>query len=178
MSFFQKLKLNIPTEVVSEEQTPPRRKRGRPRKYPLEEAAQKDFSLLKRGPGRPPKAKEVTEPKEEKQAEGELTIDVYETDGELVIQSPVAGVKPENIEITIEDDMLIIRGERPALNPEEREKTIMQECYWGPFSRRFVLPVEVEGGIKASLERGILTIRLPKAKKTRKRKITVEEIGE
>ena len=175
MSFFQKLKLNIPTE---EQQEHPKRGRGRPRKYPLKENLQGAVLVEKRGPGRPPKAKEEPLLREENQSEGELTIDVYETDNELVIQSPVAGVRPEELNISIEDDMLIIRGERPAPEPEERNKMIMQECYWGPFSRRFVLPVEVDGKIKASLERGILTVRIPKADKKRKRNIVVEEVEE
>lgn len=103
---------------------------------------------------------------------GELTVDVYQTDKELVVQSAVAGIKPEDIDVTIEDDVLIIKGKREKSFSEEEKNYFYQECYWGTFSREIVLPVEVDTSkVKASMEQGILTIRIPKLKK---KKISVK----
>ncbi len=104
---------------------------------------------------------------------GELTVDVYQTDKELVVQSAVAGIKPEDVDVTIENDVLIIKGKREKTFSEEEKNYFYQECYWGSFSREIVLPVEVDTSkVKASMEQGILTIRIPKLKE--KKKISVK----
>ncbi len=108
------------------------------------------------------------------EAEGQLAIDVYQTESELVIQSAIAGVKPKELEVTVEDDLLIIRGERkhPA---EEGGDYFSRECYWGPFSREIILPVEVDPNrVEATLKEGILTIIIPKLLKERRRKIMIK----
>lgn len=100
---------------------------------------------------------------------GELTVDVYQTDKELVVQSTVAGVKPEDLDISIENEVLIIKGKRENEKKETGKNYFYQECFWGHFSREIVLPVEVdETKIKASMEKGILTIRVPKLEKKKK----------
>jgi len=105
--------------------------------------------------------------------EGQLTIDVYQTENELVIQSAIAGVKPENLDISIERDVLIVKGIRQKPF-EETGDYFTQECYWGPFSREVILPVEVDPGrVEATMKEGILTIRIPKILRERKRKINV-----
>jgi len=111
--------------------------------------------------------------------EGQLTIDVYQTENELIIQSAIAGVKPENLDISIEGDVLTIRGcrEKPfedATLPTAPENYFAQECFWGPFSREVILPVEVDPGrVEATMKEGILTIRIPKILRERKRKISI-----
>jgi len=106
------------------------------------------------------------------EAEGELAIDVYQTENELVIQSAIAGVKPENLDILIEQDIITIKGSREK--PEDGGAYFSQECYWGPFSRKVILPVEIDPNrIEATMKEGILTIRLPKILRERKRKIVV-----
>lgn len=108
--------------------------------------------------------------------EGELTVDVLQTGKELIIQSAIAGVEPEDLDITIENDLVIIKGEREKRFAEEKENYFFQECYWGRFSREIILPVEVDSSrAEASMKKGILTIRIPIIEeKKKKRKVSVK----
>lgn len=109
--------------------------------------------------------------------EGQLSIDVYQTPGELVIKSTIAGVKPEDIDISLHNDMLTIRGKREESDEIKEEHYLYKECFWGSFSRLIILPTEVNPKkIKATLENGILTIILPKAKSAKNVAIKVKEI--
>ncbi len=106
--------------------------------------------------------------------EGQLTIDVYQTDTDIVIKSTIAGVKPEDLDIQINNDMVTIRGERRKEDEIREEDYYYQECYWGAFSRSIILPVDVEANkAEALMKNGILTIKLPKAETARARKIQV-----
>jgi HSP20 family protein len=108
--------------------------------------------------------------------EGQLSIDVYQTADKLVIKSTIAGVKPENIDISINNDMLTIRGKRLSQEIIEDENYLIKECYWGGFSRSVILPVEVEADkVEASLDNGVLTVTLPKAKSAKQISIKVRE---
>ena len=108
--------------------------------------------------------------------EGELTVDIYETKSDIVIQSAVAGVKGEDLDISIENDMLEIRGIREKPEEKSERNYFFQECYWGPFSRKIILPKEVDNSrIRASMKTGILTIKLPKLQRERKRKIKLNK---
>ena len=119
---------------------------------------------------------EAGEEKKWFESEGQLTVDVYQTDKEIVIQSAIAGIEPENLDITIENDLVIIRGNRERKFIEEKKNYFYQECYWGRFSREIILPAEVDGSrAKATMEKGVLTIRMPKIEREKKRKITVRE---
>jgi len=107
-------------------------------------------------------------------SEGQLTIDVYQTDSEIVIKSTIAGVKPEDLDVSINNDMVTIRGDRKNDEVVEGENYYYQECYWGTFSRSVILPVEVIADkAEASMKNGILTIRLPKADTTKSKRIQV-----
>lgn len=107
-------------------------------------------------------------------ADGQLTIDVYQTDTEIVIKSTIAGVKPEDLDVSINNDMVTIKGERKNEEAVSAENYYYQECYWGHFSRSVVLPVDViSEKSEASLKNGILTIRLPKADNTKIKRIQV-----
>ncbi len=109
-------------------------------------------------------------------AEGQLTIDVYETEDDFVIQSTIAGVKAEDLDIDIEDDMVTVRGERQRQSEEQKGKYYYQECYWGSFSRQVILPEEVDGSnAEATMKDGVLTLRIPKIKKKKKRKVSVKQ---
>jgi HSP20 family protein len=109
------------------------------------------------------------------EAEGQLTIDVYQTPAEIVIQSTIAGVEPENLDIAITNDMITIRGRRQKQEEVKGEDYFYQECYWGNFSRSVILPVDIDADkAVASLKNGILTIRLPKAEKIRTKKIKIK----
>jgi HSP20 family protein len=106
--------------------------------------------------------------------EGQLTIDVYQTDNDIVIKSTIAGVKPEDLDISINNDMVTIKGERKNEEMIEQGNYYYQECYWGSFSRSVLLPVDViSDKTEASLKNGILTLRLPKADTTKIKKIQV-----
>ncbi len=107
-------------------------------------------------------------------AEGQLTIDVYQTESDIVIKSTIAGVKPEDLDVSINNDMVTIRGERKNEEQVSEENYYYQECYWGNFSRSVILPVDVVAEkIEASMKNGILTIRLPKADNNKTKKIQV-----
>ena len=106
--------------------------------------------------------------------EGQLTIDVYQTDNDVVIKSTIAGVKPEDLDVSIVNDMITIRGERKQDDEVNEENYYYQECYWGSFSRSIILPIDVLADkIEASMKNGILTIKMPKADNTRTKKIQV-----
>jgi len=106
--------------------------------------------------------------------EGQLTIDVYQTDNDIVIKSTIAGVKPEDLDVSINNDMVTIRGERKNEENVSEENYYYQECYWGQFSRSVILPVDVLADkAEASMKNGIFTLRLPKADTTKTKKIQV-----
>lgn len=107
--------------------------------------------------------------------EGQLAVDVYQTNGELVIQSAIAGVKPEELDISIEGDLVLIKGNRKKPIEKNEINYFYQECYWGPFSRQIILPEETDPSrAEATLEEGILTIRIPKIERKKKRKIEIK----
>lgn len=124
------------------------------------------------------KKEEIEEPKEKwpnfsSEPEGQLAIDVYQTETDLVIQSAIAGVKSENLDISIEKDIVSIKGIRKKPFPEEGDY-FAKECFWGPFSREIILPAEVDPNrAEASMKDGVLIIRIPKILRDKKRKITV-----
>lgn len=94
--------------------------------------------------------------------EGELSVDIFETSSSLLIQSTIAGAKISDLELSLHNDMLTIRGRRHHDIPAEA-RPLYAECYWGPFSRSIILPVEVRADeASAVLRSGILTITLPK----------------
>lgn len=110
----------------------------------------------------------------ESDADGQLTIDMYQTDSEIVIKSTIAGVKPEDLDVAINNDMITVKGERYTEDEVNQDNYYYQECYWGSFSRSVVLPVDVlPEKAEASLKNGILTVRLPKADTNKVKKIQV-----
>lgn len=114
--------------------------------------------------------------REEPITEGELAIDVYETGENFVIRSTIAGVKAEDLDITIENDIVTIKGARKKQTEEETKKYYYQECYWGEFARQIILPEEVDGSkAEASIKDGILTLKIPKVIKIQKRKIAIKQ---
>ncbi len=109
--------------------------------------------------------------------EGELAVDVYEAGQALFVKTAIAGVRPEQLKISMSSDMLTIRGVREEeLVDEEEKRYLCQECHWGPFSRTIILPSEVDTTkAEATFKSGLLVIKLPKAKKKNEIKIKVEE---
>lgn len=127
-------------------------------------------------PAVPQAAQKARKPKEWllDATEGQLSLDVYQTESDLVIKSTVAGISSGDIDITITNDMLTVKGARSRDEEVRPEDYYYQECYWGPFSRSVILPADVEADhIKATLKNGILTIRLPKSEKVKTKKISI-----
>jgi len=96
------------------------------------------------------------------ETDGQLSVDVLETESELVIVATMAGTKPEDIVLHLHNDFLTIRGRRsPPVAGQARY--FYEECYWGKFSRTIVLPVDVKSELaKSEYKNGVLTISLPK----------------
>ncbi len=113
------------------------------------------------------------EPQE--QTEGSLTVDVYRDDGDVVIQSTIAGATAADLDISILNDMVTIKGNRQPEMKIRGNDYYYQELYWGPFSRSIILPEEVDAdSAKASMKNGILTIRLPTLEKAKTKKLKIE----
>jgi len=109
-------------------------------------------------------------------SEGKLTVDVYETEDSIVIRAAIAGIETDDLDISVEDDIVEIKGKREKPKEEEKFNYFLEECYWGPFSREIILPKEVDSSkVKASMKTGILTITLPKTEKEEKRKIRLKK---
>ena len=97
------------------------------------------------------------------ETEGQLAIDVYQSNKKIIIKSTIAGVKPENLKISLHHDLLTIRGSRSSDDSINEEDYLYRECYWGNFSRSIILPAEVDNKrVEAELENGVLTITLYK----------------
>jgi len=194
-SFFEKLKKGMGAKITKEEiqEIPKEKKLKKTKKIemrttPVEPEVEKEEPRVEKE--EVPETKKTKEEKKEIkeslptevtknkekwfETEGELAIDVYQTEKELVIQSAIAGVKRENLDILIEGDLLTIKGKREKPFDEGGDY-FTQECYWGPFSREIILPVEVDPNrVEASMKEGILTIRIPKILRERKRKIMIK----
>lgn len=126
------------------------------------------------------KEEKQTEEREERKGwdspHGQLVVDVYETDKELIIQSAIAGIKTEQIEVSLENDILIIKGKRDNPNKDKEKRYFLKECYWGPFSKEIILPREIDTSrIDAKVKEGILTVRMQKIERSKSKKISVED---
>ncbi|MEK7547821.1 MAG: Hsp20/alpha crystallin family protein [Patescibacteria group bacterium] len=94
---------------------------------------------------------------------GQLSLDIYQTDKEIVILAPIAGVGKENINIAITDEVLVIKGTRPSKEHISEDCYYTKECFWGDFSRSIVLPEEADTqNASASFENNVLEIKIPK----------------
>jgi HSP20 family protein len=110
----------------------------------------------------------------EEPIDGELSIDVYQTPTHIVIKAMIAGVRPEDLDVSITRDMVTVRGKREQHAEGQNGDFFFQELYWGSFSRTIVLPQEVDlEEAEASEKHGLLVIRLPKLDKGRQAKLKV-----
>lgn len=105
---------------------------------------------------------------------GQLAVDVFETETELIIKARTAGVDRNDLDVSISDGILTISGTLSSGDDMEVSNWHIQECYWGEFSRTLALPVAVnEEGVKAELKDGVLTITFEKVKQEKAKKIQV-----
>lgn len=112
--------------------------------------------------------------KEESADEGQLTVDVFQTDSEIVIKSTIAGISADDIDISLAAEIVTIKGNR---RPDEKIKDsdyYHQELYWGPFSRSIILPEEIDvDKARAIMKNGLLTLRLPKLARSKTKKLRI-----
>jgi HSP20 family protein len=128
-------------------------------------------------------AKENKEKKQENQeskdwleSEGQLAVDVFQTENDLVVLAAIAGMKVEDLDVIIEEEIITIKGARKNPFLEKPTGSFIEECYWGPFSRKIILPLDADSGrADASMKDGILTIRIPKILRDKKRKVSIRE---
>ena len=117
--------------------------------------------------------KELNEVSEE--MEGQLTVDVYQDKESIVVQSTVAGIDPEDLEINITNESVTVKGRRERLEKIEDKDYFYQECFWGKFSRSIILPEEVDPEKStAALKNGVLTIKMPKLNRKKAKKLKVK----
>ncbi len=112
------------------------------------------------------------------ESEGQLSIDVIETPDHIVIRSAIAGVSAENLDISVTQDTVTVRGTRSHGCEESKNETVhVRECYWGSFSRSVVLPCHVvPDSADATLKNGILTVTLRKTEI--RSRVSVIDLGE
>lgn len=109
--------------------------------------------------------------------EGELTVDIYDRGDSVIIQSTVAGVRPEDLDVSLTNDTVTIRGRREKTEEVDEPNYYYKELFWGTFSRSVILPEEIEEDMaEASLKHGLLTIRMPKRRKGVVQKLKVKTV--
>jgi HSP20 family protein len=114
---------------------------------------------------------------EEQAGEGELSVDVYQTPEDIIVKALVPGVRKDDVEISISRDSITLRGSRKEEKSISDEDYIVQELYWGSFSRTVQLPHEVDiEHSEATESQGVLTIRLPRIDKDRKTKLKIRSV--
>lgn len=126
----------------------------------------------------PDTPQQPTDPKPEIfQQDGELVVDVFETGDHFVVLAAIAGAQIKDLDISVEKDIMVIKGHRPdpTHNPSTssgQRKFFYQECYWGPFSRKVVLPENIDTqAADAKMDKGILTIKIPKLTESPKKDV-------
>ena len=118
---------------------------------------------------------ELTPFEESAPEEADLSLDMYETQDEIIVRTMCAGVRPEDIEVSITREQITIRGERSEDSIIEDDNFHARELYWGSFSRTLNLPAEVEPEeAEASEKHGLLMIRLPKINKDKQTKVKIK----
>lgn len=109
--------------------------------------------------------------------EGELSVDVYQTDNDIIVQAMIAGVKPDDLTISVTRESITLKGKRERSAETVSNGYVIKELYWGAFSRVIALPAEIDTeGVEAIEKHGLITIRLPRIDKAKMAKIRVKSI--
>ncbi len=120
-----------------------------------------------------PKAPAMDEQSDE--IEGQLTVDVYQDGDDIVVQSTVAGVSPDDLDIHITPESVTVKGSREKSQKIEDKDYFYQECFWGRFSRSVILPVEVDPEKSTAIvKNGVLTVRMPRLNRQKGKKVKVK----
>lgn len=114
---------------------------------------------------------------EESEKDAELSVDVYQTTDMIIVKSMIAGVRPEDLDVSITRDMVTIRGTREEEKVAKEDDYYTRELYWGSFSRSISLPEEIDVDESEAIEKhGLLIIKLPKMDKRRESKLKVKTV--
>lgn len=114
---------------------------------------------------------------EEENEEAELAVDLYQTASDIIVQTFVAGVRPEDLELSIARDMITIKGYREESRNIDEDNYFSKELYWGKFSRTLSLPAEVEPEeVEATEKHGLLTIKIRKVDKGKKNNVKIKSL--
>lgn len=112
---------------------------------------------------------------DEEAEEGELAVDVYQTSDEIIVKAMIAGVKPDDLDVSITRDMVTIHGTRQDDDAVSENDYFHKELYWGSFSRTILLSQEVEPEeAEATEKHGLLVMHLPKVDRGKERKLKVK----
>jgi HSP20 family protein len=121
--------------------------------------------------------KEWAEETAEEEQIGELSVDVYQTSSDIIVQAMVAGVRPEDLNVDITRDTITISGSRKESRSVKEDDYFTQELYWGAFSRTIALPEEINPDeAEATEKHGLLVLKLPKIDKNRQTKLKIKSI--
>lgn len=113
----------------------------------------------------------------ETETEGQLAIDMYQTPSEIVVKTMIAGVKQEDLDVSITRDMVVIKGRREESNDTAGNDYFHKELYWGSFSRTIILPQEIDVDESEAINKnGLLIIKMPKIDKHRQAKLKIKSI--
>ena len=114
---------------------------------------------------------------EESDKDAELTVDVYQTADMIVVKAMIAGVRPEDLDVSITRDLVTIRGTREEERVANDDDFFVRELYWGSFSRAITLPEEIDVDEAEAVEKhGLLILKLPKLDKKRQSKLKVKTV--
>jgi len=113
----------------------------------------------------------------EAETEGQLAIDMYQTPSEIVVKTMIAGVKQEDLDVSITRDMVVIKGKREESNDTAGNDYFHKELYWGSFSRTIILPQEIDVDESEAINKnGLLIIKMPKIDKHRQAKLKIKSV--
>lgn len=113
--------------------------------------------------------------KELGRGDGQLAIDMYQTPTHIIVQTVVGGIPQEDIDVSITEDMVLIKGKRERHEELSHENLFYKELYWGTFSRSILLPESVDADrAEATYKHGLLTIKLPKLKKEKTQQVKIK----
>lgn len=104
-----------------------------------------------------------------------VNVDVYQDKDNVIVETEIPGVKSEDVDITVENDVLTISGNKQEKKEVKREDYYRKEMRCGSFSRSVILPMQVKSSeAKANFKDGVLKITLPKADEIKSKKIKIE----
>ena len=172
-SFFEKLTGTINIEEEEKKNTSKIKKNEEDQTQDKEDVSLHAGVSMQRDEEKP----ETDQENFEEEEGGELSVDVYENGNEIFVQAMIAGVAVEDIDISITREIIKIKGKRKNLEDVSSNNYYQKELYWGGFSRKILLPEEIDPEISEAIAKdGLLTLRLPKLNKKKSQKLEVKAL--